>query len=132
MSPARRTSRTANSAYPDKDVAALIDKAFFNANLDADERIDFRGMTAAAILAEYVDGESLHVAEHRDGRTVWRQYPAEALDETDTPELANGGYVVAGVEFAANGTRRAYHFRPQRPADLFPALTSPSAFRLKT
>ena len=28
--------------------------------------------------------------------------------------------MVAGVEFAANGTRRAYHFRPQRPTDLFP------------
>lgn len=109
----------ANSAYPDKDVAALIDKAFSDADLDAEGRTDFRGMTAAAVLAEIVDGEALFVAEHR-GSTVWRQYPAEALDESDTSELGDGGYVVAGVEFAANGTRRAYHFRPQRPTDLFP------------
>lgn len=109
----------ANSAYPDKDVAALIDKAFSDADLDAEGRTDFRGMTAAAVLAEIVDGEALFVAEHR-GSTVWRQYPAEALDESDTRELSDGGYVVAGVEFAANGTRRAYHFRPQRPTDLFP------------
>ncbi|KAB2542305.1 hypothetical protein AL035_08070 [Salipiger aestuarii] len=110
----------ANSAYPDKDVAALIDKAFSDADLDAEGRTDFRGMTAAAVLAEIVDGEALFVAENRDGRTVWRQYPAEALDESDTRDLGDGGYVVAGVEFAANGTRRAYHFRPQRPTDLFP------------
>ena len=109
-----------NSAYPDKDVAALIDKSFSDADLDAEGRTDFRGMTAAAVLAEIVDGEALFVAENRDGRTVWRQYPAEALDETDTRDLGDGGYVVAGVEFAANGTRRAYHFRPQRPTDLFP------------
>jgi len=109
----------ANSAYPDKDVAALIDKAFSDADLDAEGRTDFRGMTAAAVLAEYVDGEALFVAEQR-GSTVWRQYPAEALDESDTRELGDGGYVVAGVEFAANGTRRAYHFRPQRSNDLFP------------
>ncbi|MAQ36128.1 MAG: phage portal protein, partial [Thioclava sp.] len=110
----------ANSAYPDKDVAALIDKAFSDADLDAEGRTDFRGMTAAAVLAEIVDGEALFVAENREGRTVWRQYPAEALDESDTRDMGDGGYVVAGVEFAANGTRRAYHFRPQRPTDLFP------------
>lgn len=112
----------ANSAYPGKDVAAFIDKAFSDADLDAEGRTDFRGMTAAAVQAEIVNGEAIFVAESRDGRTVWRQYPAEALDESDTRELANGGYVVAGVEFAANGTRRAYHFRPQRPTALYPTV----------
>lgn len=110
----------ANSAYPDKETAAQIDKLFFSADLDAEARTDFRGMTAAAVLAEIVDGEAIFVAEHRDSRTVWRQYPAEALDHSDNRDLGDGGYVVAGVEFAANGTRRAYHFRPQRPTDLFP------------
>ncbi|SLN77514.1 phage portal protein [Roseisalinus antarcticus] len=27
---------------------------------------------------------------------------------------------MAGIEFASDGTRRAYHVRPQRPTDLFP------------
>ena len=110
----------ANSAYPDKNVAALIDKAFSDAPLDAEDRTDLRGMTAAAVRAEIVDGEAPFVAENRDGRTVWRQYPAEALDHSENRELGDGGYVRGGVEYSANGTRRAYHFRPQRPTDLFP------------
>jgi lambda family phage portal protein len=109
----------ANSAYPEPDTAALIDKAFFAADLDAEERTDFRGMTAAAVLAEIVDGEAFFVAEHRDTGTVWRQIPAEFVDESDTRELSDG-YVVAGIEFANDGTRRAYHIRSQRPTDLYP------------
>lgn len=108
-----------NSGHPDPDTAALIDTAFFTADLDAEGRTDFRGMTAAAVLAEIVDGEAFFVAEHRDSGTVWRQIPAEFVDESDTRELANG-YVVAGVEFTNDGTRRAYHIRPQRPTDLYP------------
>lgn len=109
----------ANSGHPDADTAALIDSAFFAADLDAEGRTDFRGMTAAAVLAEIVDGEAFFVAEHRDSGTVWRQIPAEFVDESDTRELADG-YVVAGVEFTNDGTRRAYHIRPQRPTDLYP------------
>lgn len=109
----------ANSAHPDKDTAALIDSAFFAADLDAEGRTDFRGMTAAAVRAEIVDGEAFFVAEHRDGGTVWRQIPAEFVDESDTRELSDG-YVVAGIEFTSDGTRRACHIRPQRPTDLYP------------
>ena len=109
----------ANSAHPDKDTAAMIDKAFFAADLDAEGRTDFRGLTAAAVRAEIVDGEAFFVAEHRDSGTVWRHIPAEFVDESDTRELGDG-YVVAGIEFASDGTRRAYHIRPQRPTDLYP------------
>lgn len=108
-----------NSGHPDAYTAALIDKAFSAANLDAEGRTDTRGMTAAAVLAENVDGEAFFVAERRDSGTVWRQIPAEFVDESDTRELADG-YVVAGVEFTNDGTRRAYHIRPQRPTDLYP------------
>jgi capsid protein len=109
----------ANSAHPDRTLAAEIDRLFFEAELDAEARTDFRGMTAAAVLAELVDGESFFVAEACDGETVWRQIPAEFVDESDTRELSDG-YVVAGIEFSSNGTRRAYHIRPQRPTDLYP------------
>ena len=108
----------ANSAHPERDTSANIDKLFFEADLDAESRTDFRGMTAAAVLAELVDGEAFFVAEDRDGETVWRQIPAEFVDESDTRELADG-YVVAGIEFSALGKRRAYHIRPQRPTDLY-------------
>jgi lambda family phage portal protein len=113
----------ANSAHPDRDTAASIDKLFFEAELDAEARTDFRGMTAAAVLAELVDGEAFFVAEDRDGETVWRQIPAEFVDESDTRELSDG-YVVAGIEFSSNGTRRAYHIRPQRPTDLYPVTAN--------
>lgn len=109
----------ASSAHPDRTLAAEIDKLFFDAELDAEGRTDFRGMTAAAVLAELVDGEAFFVAEARDGETVWRQIPSEFVDESDTRELSDG-YVVAGIEFSSNGTRRAYHIRPQRPTDLYP------------
>ncbi|MDJ0630789.1 MAG: phage portal protein [Rhodobacter sp.] len=114
----------ANSAYPDRDVAAQIDSLFYAADLDAEGRTDFRGMTAAAVLAELVDGEAFFVAEARDGRTVWRQLPAEFIDESDTRELSDG-YVAAGIHFNNDGTRRAYTVRPQRPTDLYPAATDP-------
>ncbi|SLN77702.1 phage portal protein [Roseisalinus antarcticus] len=107
------------SAHPDPAMAETISGAFYAAELDADGRTDFRGMTAAAVLAVLVDGEAFFVAERRDGRTVWRHIPAEFVDESDTRELSDG-YVVAGIEFANDGTRRAYHVRPQRPTDLFP------------
>tara|TARA_R110002110_G_scaffold172752_10_gene375581 strand:- start:596 stop:1969 length:1374 start_codon:yes stop_codon:yes gene_type:complete len=108
-----------NSGHPDADIAAQIDKAFFAAGLDAEGRTDFRGLTSATVLAEIVDGEVFFVAEYRNGGTFWRQIPAEFVDESDTRELADG-YVVAGVEFTSDGTRRAYHIRPQRPTDLYP------------
>jgi lambda family phage portal protein len=109
----------ANSSHPDATLATVIDKLFFAAELDAEGRTDFRGLTAAAVQAELVDGEAFFVAEGRNGGTVWRQIPAEFVDESDTRELSDG-YVVAGVEFSSNGSRRAYHIRPQRPTDLYP------------
>jgi lambda family phage portal protein len=111
-----------NSGHPDADIAAQIDSAFFSADLDAESRTDFRGMAAAAVRAEIVDGEAFFVAEHRDSGTVWRQIPDEFVDESDTRELANG-YVVAGIEFANDGTRRFVHVRPQRPTDLYPVTS---------
>jgi lambda family phage portal protein len=109
----------ANSSHPDATLAAAIDKLFFAAELDAEGRTDFRGLTAACVQAELVDGEAFFVAESSNDGTVWRQIPAEFVDESDTRELSDG-YVVAGVEFSSNGSRRAYHIRPQRPTDLYP------------
>ena len=100
-----------NSAHPNPNVAAAVDAAFSGAldGLDADGRTDGRGLLAAIVRAKIVDGEAFVHLYERDGRTVARQIPAERGDESDTRNLANGHYTVAGVEFDANGDRVAYH-----------------------
>lgn len=115
----------ANSTHPDPMLRAEIDAAFGSADLDAEGRTDFRGMTSACVLAEIVDGEAFFVAEAHETGTRWRQVPAEFVDESMTAELGDGGYIVAGVEFSAEGRRRAYHIRPQRPTDLYPGFAEP-------
>lgn len=112
----------ATSAHPDLTIRAEIDSAFLDAaaRIDAEGRTDLRGLTAAGVQAEIVDGEAFFIWEDRDRRAVLRQLPAEFVDETMTTELSGGGYIVAGIEFSALGERVAYHIRPARPTDLFP------------
>jgi len=112
----------ATSAHPDLTIRAEIDSAFLDAaaRIDAEGRTDLRGLMAAAVQAEIVDGEAFFLLEDRDGRAVLRQLPAEFVDESMTTELSGGGYIVAGIEFSALGERVAYHIRPARPTDLFP------------
>lgn len=88
--------------------------------IDAERRTDLRGITAAMVLAEQVDGEAFAIMEERDGRAVIRQIPAEWVDESHTTELSGGGYIVNGIEFSALGERVAYHVRPTRRTDLYP------------
>ncbi|MGZ2258084.1 phage portal protein [Roseobacter sp. A03A-229] len=120
----------ATSAHPDLTIRAEIDSAFLDAaaRIDAEGRTDLRGLMAAAVQAEIVDGEAFFLIEDRAGRAVLRQLPAEFVDESMTTELSGGGYIVAGIEFNALGERVAYHIRPARPTDLFP--TAPEAIRV--
>lgn len=112
----------ATSAHPDLTIRAEIDSVFLDAimRIDAEGRTDLRGLMAAAVQAEIVDGEAFFLIEDRAGRAVLRQLPAEFVDESMTTELTGGGYIVAGIEFSALGERVAYHIRPARPTDLFP------------
>ena len=117
----------ANSAHPDPDIRARIDALFLNAahEIDAEGRTDLRGLTAQIVDAVAVDGESFVLLEdHPEGARA-RLIPAELVDETLTRDLANGGYIVAGIEFNAAGQRIAYHILPHRPTDLYAMATTP-------
>lgn len=111
----------ANSAHPDAAARAEID-AFFNTaatSIDVEGRTDLRGLTSEIVRAEIVDGEAFAVIEETESGVRLRLIPAEFVDESDTRELANGGYIVAGIEFNAEGVRRAYHIRQNRPTEIF-------------
>ena len=111
----------ANSAHPDPAAREAIDALWLDAyaSMDADGRTDGRGLMAAMVRAEIVDGESSAIIEERDGQAVLRQIPAEWVDESHTTPLSGGGYVQQGIEFSARGERVAYHIRPTRPNDPF-------------
>lgn len=112
----------ATSAHPDPESRPAIDAAFNAAAavMDAEGRTDLRGLTAAMVRAMLVDGEAFALIEEASDGVQLRHLPAELVDESDTRELSDGGYVAAGVEFNARGQRVAYHIMPQRPTDLFP------------
>lgn len=114
---------TPASQHPDPEARKRIGAAFklWARKADSDGRTDLFGLHAAAVRAMVTDGESfVHFEVRRDGLRV-RLLPAEMGDESDTRELAGGGYVVAGIEFDANGQRVAYHVLKSRPTDVFAA-----------
>ncbi|SIN98994.1 phage portal protein [Vannielia litorea] len=117
----------ANSSHPDTDLRPVID-SHFNARaaeIDAEGRTDFRGMTAAVVEAVIVDGEAFAMIEEGPEGVRLRLIPAEMVDESITRDLGNGGYIAAGVEFDQLGRRVAYHVQPHRPTELFPTAGQP-------
>ncbi|WKW52025.1 phage portal protein [Rhodomicrobium lacus] len=102
--------------------------AHFNAwaeNADFDGRTDFWGLQADIARSLVVDGESFVQLVYSDSGVKLRLIPAELVDESRTAELANGGYVVNGVEFDASGQRVAYWVRPQKPNAAFESYAPP-------
>lgn len=122
----------ANSAHPDPDMRARIDSRWLACaeEIDAEGRTDFRGLTAAMVLSEIVDGEAFAVIEAGPEGLRLRQIPAEFIDAADTRDLGDGRYIVSGIEFGADGRRRAYHVRPYPPTDLFPTAAASTAPRI--
>lgn len=117
----------ANSAHPDPDIRERIDSRWLTCaeEIDADGRTDFRGLTSAMVLSEVVDGEAFALIEAAPEGLRVRQIPAEFIDAGDTRDLGDGRYIVSGIEFGADGTRLAYHVRPDRPTDLYPTTGDP-------
>ena len=111
----------ANSTHPDATARAEIDTRFkaMAMQIDVESRTNLGGLTAEIVRSEIVDGEAFVVIEDTNEGVKLRLVPAEFVDESDTRELPNGGYVVAGIEFSAEGVRRAYHIRKHRPTDVF-------------
>lgn len=109
------------SQHPDAGSRATIGAAFgtWAKRADAESRTDLFGIQAAAVRAMIVDGEAfLHMETRANGLRL-RLLPAEMVDESDTRDLPNGGYVVAGIEFNAAGQRVAYHVLKARPTEVF-------------
>lgn len=109
------------SQHPDAGSRASIGAAFgtWAKRADAESRTDLFGIQAAAVRAMIVDGEAfLHMETRANGLRL-RLLPAEMVDESDTRDLPNGGYVVAGIEFNAAGQRAAYHVLKARPTEVF-------------
>lgn len=109
------------SQHPDAGNRASIGAAFgtWAKRADAESRTDLFGIQASSVRAMIVDGEAfLHLETRANGLRL-RLLPAEMVDESDTRDLPNGGYVVAGIEFNAAGQRVAYHVLKARPTEVF-------------
>lgn len=92
---------------------------------DTDGRTDFWGLQADIARSLVIDGEAfIRVLATDDGLRL-QLIPAELVDESRTAELADGGYIVSGIEFNASGERVAYHVMPAKPSDVFATYAAP-------
>lgn len=91
---------------------------------DADARTTFWGLQADIARGVVVDGEAFVQFLDGDGVRL-RLIPPELIDESLTRELGDGGVIVQGVEFDADGRRVAYHVLPSRPHDQFATYAPP-------
>jgi lambda family phage portal protein len=98
--------------------------ARFAESCDADGLTDFSGLQALIVRAMAESGECLvRIRDRRieDGLPVPLQLQLlepDHLDAGKTGDLANGGFVVQGVEFDALGRRRAYWLYPVHPGEV--------------
>jgi len=102
--------------------------AHFNAwadEADSDQRTDFSGLQSEVARSLVVDGEAFLQVLVTEAGVRLRAIPAELVDESKTAELADGGYVVNGIEFNAEGQRVAYWIRPSKPNAAFESYAPP-------
>lgn len=115
------------SAHPDEDRRQAIGVALsaWAARADMDGLTDLYGLQAAAVRDLARDGEALiQFITTADGLRL-RHLPVDVLDTGHTAELANGGRIVAGVEFDSAGRRVAYHLNPAKVTDTFDTFGTP-------
>lgn len=109
----------------DAEVSRQADRLWldFAATADADGLTDFAGLQALIVRGLVESGEVLvRLRERRaeDGLAVPLQLQvleADHLDSWKTGELADGGFILQGIEFDALGRRRAYWLFPTHPGD---------------
>lgn len=118
----------ANTSHPDAATRAALSAEFIRwaETADADGRTDWFGLQGEICRAMVVDGEAIvQIIQSPEG-PVLRQVPSDQLDWSLTREgLPNGGYIVNGVEFDADGMRIAYHIHPAKPTALYPTYSPP-------
>lgn len=95
----------------------------FAGSCDADGLTDFGGLQALIVRSLVESGEVIVRFRDRrveDGLPVPLQLQVlepDHLDSAKTEDLADGGYIVNGIEFDALGRRRAYWLFPVHPGD---------------
>ena len=91
---------------------------------DADGQLDFNGLMELAVRTRRESGEAIIRFRQRlpeDGFKVPLQLQVlepDHLDATKNGPLANGNYVITGVEFNKIGQRVAYWLYPVHPGDV--------------
>jgi lambda family phage portal protein len=108
------------SQHPDEAVRAELERRWnaWTARADADGLTDAYGQQALAVRTMVEQGECFaHLVFTEAGLRV-RLLDPEMVAADESRELGDGRRVVQGVEFAADGTRRAYHVRKARAGDL--------------
>ena len=110
-----RSARRANEAF-----------AAWSRHADADGRHDFHGLQALALRTAIVSGESLTVRRRLDAARTratggvplqLQVLEGDHLDLAKTGPTDGGGWVLQGVEFAADGRRLAYWLFDRHPGE---------------
>ena len=111
----------AASGHPDADVRNAVQRVFarWAPRADADGTTDFYGLQAIAVRTMIVSGECFALLIPPPAGLRVRLIDPELIDASDARELGDGRRIVAGIEFAADGTRLAYYLSRRRPTDLF-------------
>ncbi len=84
---------------------------------DADGLSNVYGLQALAMRQLVLTGEIILVRIVRNGHLRWRLLPSEMLAMDMTQVVPNGGRIVFGIEFNADGERVAYHLHKNHPAE---------------
>lgn len=83
---------------------------------DADENTDFYGLQALVTTLLVRDGEAfVAFVNGPEGRLRLRVLDADQIDASVTKNIGEGGRIVQGVEFRADGSLAAYHLRRDNP-----------------
>jgi lambda family phage portal protein len=115
----------ARAAGPDAEENRRADEVWrrWAARADADGHTDFHGLTALAVREMIEGGEVIARRIRRrtsDGLPVPLQVQileADHLDDGKNEELPDGGRIVSGIEYDAQGRRRAYWLYRDHPGD---------------
>lgn len=100
------------------------------AELDATGQSDYYGLQALMVRSWRESGEVLGRWVHRDSKSGLRVplqlqvLESDFIDHTKLGAVADGGYIISGIEFDQWGRRAAYWLYPQHPGEVAPISRS--------